>query len=322
MATARPGKPLPTEKLVTVRECPKANCDIEIAYETFGDPTHPPVLLIMGMNAQMLLWPEDFCKAWAARGYYVIRFDNRDCGLSTKVPHMTTPSVCSLVCLPNCCASAPAYTLEDFALDAVALLDTLKIPKAHIVGQSMGGMIAQIIASKHPDRCLSLMSIYSTTNDPKLPEPTLKTKLALAEKPKNETREEYIRVFREMGKVAFYPPGMYDQYSKFIDDLNGTMYDRIVYTEAITRHAAAVVRAPNRNDELKNVRCPTLVLHGRQDVLVDPRCGEKTHECIPHSQLVKIDNMGHSILPCHFESLLDAFERHCAKGVSAQPPFC
>ena len=312
------------EKLVTVRECPKADRDIEIAYDTFGDASKPAVLLVMGMNAHMILWPDEFCVEIANRGFFVIRFDNRDCGRSTKLPHMPTPSICNLVCLPNCCAGKPGYTLEDFADDAVALLDTLSVTKAHIVGQSMGGMIVQCIALKYPQRVLSMWSIFSTPcgpagNDKRLVEPTLKVKLALGEKPKDDTRAEYQRNFRDMGKIAFFPPEHFDTYVSWIDDINGRIYDRGVYTEAITRHAATVVRQESRVEALKAAKFdfPVLVLHGAKDVLVDPSHGLLTHECIAGSVYVVVPDMAHSILPCHIGPIVDHWQRVCAPATGA-----
>ena len=302
------------EQIVTVRECPKAGRDITLAYDTFGDSSDEPVLMIMGMNAQMILWPDDFCQEIASRGYFVVRFDNRDQGRSVHLDGMTTPSICNLICLPNCCAGPPPYALEDFALDAVALLDTLSIPKAHIVGQSMGGMIAQLIAINHPERAMSLWSIFSTPWHPGRKEPTLKVRLALAEKPRDDTRAEFQRTMREMGKVAFFPECQYEKNLPWIDDLFGRIHDRGVYVGAITRHAAAVVRQETRVESLKKVTCPTLVLHGEQDVLVDCSHGKKTHECVPGSELVLIPDMGHSTLPCHFVEMVDHWARVCCGG--------
>jgi pimeloyl-ACP methyl ester carboxylesterase len=290
--------------LVKVQEEPKSENGVHLFYESFGDASDPCVLLIMGLNAQMLIWHEAFCKALAARGFFVIRFDNRDVGLSTKLEAGGVPSVCSLLCIPNCCAATPAYSLDDMASDCVGLLDALKIEKAHIVGQSMGGMIAQLVAANHPQRTLSLTSVYSSPGMAN-PEPTLKIKLAMAKQPKDKTREAFVENMREMAKLCFIPEQHWDQAST--DELNGQVFDRSTYADGGFRQANALLRQKSRLEALKTIKCPTLVIHGKADVVVPFPNAEATVKAIPGARLLVIDDMGHSILPAHYDAVCGAF---------------
>jgi len=300
-----------------VRHCAKAKRDIDLCYEAFGSPTDVPVLLIMGLNGQLLYWDTDFCKQLAQRGYFVIRYDNRDVGLSTKLDHMGSPSVAGLVLLPNCCAPAPPYDLEDMATDAVMLLSALKIDKAHVIGHSMGGMIAQLVAAKFPDRVLSLTSSGSTTGKKRsgLKEPSLSIKLDLAKKPKNGSKEAFIEHQRWAAQKIFTPPEQFN--AEFTDRLNADLYDRSTYQGGAMRHAAAVLRAEPRDALLRGIRCPALVLHGDKDLLVDISQGKHTADCIAHSTFVVLEGAGHSLVPPLFQKFIDSFEIYASKRLSA-----
>lgn len=295
--------------LVRVRECPKADQIIELWYETFGDSTHPAVLLVMGLNASMMLWHTAFCEALAARGFYVIRFDNRDIGKSTKLDHMGVPSICGLVCLPNFCAPKPPYTLEDFALDAVGLLDALHISRAHVMGQSMGGMISQIIAAEHPSRVMSLTSIYSSPGNP---DPSLKIKLKMAEKPKDAERGTFIEHMRSIARECFIAEELWDE--AYLDRLHGELYDYSTYIDGATRQASAIVRQTSRIDRVKSIKCPVLIVHGKKDVVVEFKHGEWTKELIPHATMLTFDNMGHGIMPPLFDAICDGFVTACGRA--------
>ena len=179
-----------------LRHCDYAKVNIRLNYDTFGKPTDLPMLLVMGLNGQKILWPDGFCEALALSGpFYVIRFDNRDVGLSTHCDHQGVPSFMTLVCkgVCCCCCGGPErYRLEDMALDAFSLLDFLKVPKAYVCGASMGGMIAQVMALMQPERVIGLISIMSSTGGPGLPGPPMKAWSALARKPKSDSVKDLV----------------------------------------------------------------------------------------------------------------------------------
>lgn len=252
---------------------PRANANgIEIEYESFGDPSAAPLLLIMGLGAQMLSWDEDFCELLASRGFRVIRFDNRDSGLSTWVEE--------------------AYTLDDMAADAVGLLDALGIPAAHIVGASMGGFIAQLVALNHPDRVLTLTSIMSGPNGQEHVQPTDEGRAVLLV-PAPETPEQRVEVGLWAKEKLLGPADPYDE-----------AYERGKIERAIARayHPAGFVRqlqaigtAPGRLERLRSLRVPTLVIHGAADILVPVENGRMVAAAIPDARLVEIEGMGHDV---------------------------
>jgi pimeloyl-ACP methyl ester carboxylesterase len=262
---------------------------IDVAYERFGDASAPPVLLIMGLATQMLGWPDGFCEMLAARGLHVIRFDNRDIGLSTHLDDAPMPDVMAVIAGGT--TSVP-YSLAEMAADTVGLLDALDLDSAHIVGASMGGMIAQVVAIDYPDRVRSLTSIMSTTGDSKVGQAT-QAALAVLLSPPARTREQAIdrtlSVFRVIGS-----PG----YELDEDELRlraGLSFDRANDPAGAARQLMAVVASEDRTPGLRSVRAPTLVLHGAADPLVDVSGAPATAGAIDAAELVVIDGMGHDL---------------------------
>ncbi|HVN96064.1 MAG TPA: alpha/beta hydrolase [Syntrophorhabdaceae bacterium] len=247
---------------------------IYIEYETYGNSSHRPLLLVGGLSDQLIYWEDDLWKDLAAEGNYIIRFDNRDAGLSTK------------------CEDGRAYTLDDMADDAAGLLDALKIERAHICGTSMGGMIAQTIAIRHPSRLLSLISIYSTTGNPDLPSGDPRVmKLLFAPAPRE--REAHIDHMVSLFK-AFAGPGFaFDE--AWTRMLVGKAFDRSFYPEGTARQVLAVGSQPDRRKALASVTVPTLVVHGTDDPLLPVEGGIDTVQAIPNARLLLIEGMGHDL---------------------------
>ena len=268
---------------------------IAIEYETHGDPANPPLLLIMGLGAQLTLWPIELVEALVARGFYVIRHDNRDIGLSEKFGHGGVPNFrrVALMRLFGLRAKLP-YRLTDMADDAAGLLAALGIDSAHIVGGSMGGMIAQLLAIHHPQRVRTLTSIFSTTGNPRLPRPRPEAMNALLDRaPANATLEQVIpigiRVARAIGSPA-YPTSEERLRERIARD-----YARSFYPEGPARQIAAIMDDGDRRKRLRRVTAPTLVIHGTDDPLVPVEGGRDTAKAIPGAKLHEIPGMGHDL---------------------------
>lgn len=262
---------------------------IQIEYETFGDPSAWPLLLIGGLADQLIHWDNDLCRDLSQRGHYVIRFDNRDAGLSTKFDQA---GVADLGTLTRGQQSSPPYTLDDMADDGVGLLDALGIRKAHICGASMGGMIAQTVAIRHPSRVLSLISIYSTTGNKDLPPPKPKMmELLLAPAPPE--REAYIEHMVDLFKAMAGPGFAFDE--AWTRMITARAYDRSYCPEGTGRQLLAVMTQGNRKKALASVTVPTLVIHGTDDPVVPVEAGRDTAEAIPGAQLMLIEGMGHDL---------------------------
>jgi len=266
---------------------------IQIEYETFGDSSGRPLLLIIGLGAHMIHWDADLCKDLAARGHYVVRFDNRDAGLSTKFGETGVPN------LPEIFGKLlqgenvkPPYTLDDMADDAVGLLDALKISKAHVCGVSMGGMIAQTITIRHPERVLSLISIYSTTGNPEVPQAKPEIIGLLTAPPPGE-RQAFIDHWLVVFKTISGPGFPLDE--AWIRKITGEAYDRSFYPEGMTRQLVAVLTHGNRTPALSSVKVPALVIHGTGDPLVSVEGGKDTARAIPGAELMLIEGMGHDL---------------------------
>ncbi|MHA2432885.1 MAG: alpha/beta fold hydrolase, partial [Candidatus Thorarchaeota archaeon] len=236
--------------------------DIEIVYDTFGDPSSPPLLLIMGLGSQMILWDDAFCKQLASQGYWVIRFDNRDVGLSTKLDDAGLPDIFAL--MRGETVEVP-YKLSDMASDAVGLLDALNIETAHVVGASMGGMIAQSMAIRYPERIRTLTSIMSSTGDPNLPPPEPEVASILVSTPPSD-RAEYIDYSVQTWRLLHGPKFPLDE--EYVRERSGRMYDRNYYPFGTGRQLAAILASGSRKDALKKLKTPTLVIHGDEDPLV------------------------------------------------------
>jgi pimeloyl-ACP methyl ester carboxylesterase len=270
----------------------KAN-GIQIEYETFGDPSDRPLLLIIGLGQQMIHWDEALCQDLAQRGHYVIRFDNRDSGLSTKFDEAGLPDMMEVFSkIFQGEKIQPAYTLDDMADDAVGLLDALGIPKAHLCGMSMGGMIAQTAAIRHPDRVLSLTSVYSTTGSPKIPQPKPEIMSLLLTAPPKE-REGYIEYMLTVFKALTGPAFPLDE--PWSRENLARSYDRCYYPQGVGRQLIAILSHGSRTRFLADLQVPTLVIHGTADPLVPVEGGEDTARVIPGAHLMLIEGMGHDV---------------------------
>ena len=262
---------------------------IDIAYERFGEPNLPPVLLLMGLGTQMLGWPDGFCDALVARDVHVIRADNRDIGLST---HLTDAPAPDLAAIFRGDTASASYTLSDMAGDTVGLLDALDLDSAHLVGASMGGMIAQTVAIEHPHRVRSLTSIMSTTGDPSVGQSTRKAMAALLSPPattRQEAIERTVSILRVIGSPGFE-----------LDEADvrwrtGVAYDRGHDPVGVARQLAAIAASGDRTSALRSVSVPTLVLHGADDPLVNVSGGRATAEAIPGAEFVEFAGMGHHL---------------------------
>jgi pimeloyl-ACP methyl ester carboxylesterase len=270
---------------------------IDIYYEDMGNPNDPAVLLIMGLGAQLLLWRKEFCEKLVDQGLRVIRYDNRDVGLSTKVTgRHTGASLAPRMVRSFLGLRSPAvYTLEDVADDAAALLDHLEIDTAHIVGASMGGMVAQVFAARHKVRTKTLAVIFSSNNQPLLPPPGPRQLLAILQKPKDSSREAIIenaiRVTRITGSPAY--PAPEDRIRA--EAVEG--YDRSYYPAGIGRHFAAILGSGSLLRYDRQITAPTVVIHGKADKLMRPFGGRVIARAIKGARLVLFDGMGHE-LPC------------------------
>jgi len=284
---------------------PKVNANnIQIEYDTFGDPSSKPILLIMGLGGQMIGWNEEFCEQLVRRGFYVIRFDNRDVGLSTKFAESGVPDVVAAMNAVQAGEDFEApYALEDMADDAVGLLDALNVDKAHICGVSMGSFISQIVAFRYPSRVLSLTSIMGSTGNPNLPlaEPE---GMRLLLTPTPTEREAYIEASIKRRRV-FYGSGFpFDEERERINAANS--YDRCFYPQGFTRQLVAIITNGNRKPKLASINVPTLVIHGADDPLVPVEGGKDTAEAIPDAKLLIIDGMGHSLPPETWPQIVEA----------------
>jgi len=284
--------------------------DIEIAYETFGEPSDPAVLLVMGLATQMIAWHEDFCRELADRGFNVIRFDNRDVGRSTAMRDLPAPSIRQLALRSK---KAAGYTLSDMAGDAVGLLDQLGIERAHIVGASMGGMIAQTIAIEHPQRVLSLCSIMSNTGSRLAGQPKLATYRVLLAVPPAD-REQFIEHVLKMYRVIGSPG--FDRDEDDLREIAGRSYDRGRNPAGSGRQLAAIISSGDRTEGLRGVRVPTVVIHGTKDPLVRPSGGRATARAVPGARLVKIEGMGHDLPRQAWPRIIDAIAENAARAAT------
>ncbi len=262
---------------------------LDIAYEQFGDPELPPVLLVMGLGTQMLGWPDGFCTALAACSLHVIRFDNRDIGLSSHLADAPAPDV-RAVMLGN--ASSAPYRLSDMAADVVGLLDALQLDSAHLAGASMGGMIAQTLAIEHPRRVRSLTSIMSSTGDPSVGQATQPALAALLSPPA-ATREEAIERTVSILRVTGSPGFELDEAE--LRWRTGLAFDRAHDPVGVGRQLAAIAASGDRTRALRSVSVPTLIVHGADDPLVDVSGGRAAARAIPGAQLVVYAGMGHNL---------------------------
>ncbi len=267
--------------------------DITLEYDSFGDPGARPLLLVMGLGAQMIHWDEAFCEGLAERGHHVIRFDNRDAGLSTKFDHAPVPDMGALVAALTAGQKPEVpYTLDDMAHDAFGLLDALGIERAHIAGASMGGMIVQTMALRQPQRVRSMTSIMSTTGNPELP-PASPEAMAALTSPVPTDLEGYVARTVEVAKVIGSPGFPFDETRARERALR--TFERGVYPQGTARQMAAIVAHGNRRPLLERLTLPTLVIHGSDDPLVPVHGGRDTHAAIAESEWLEIEGMGHDL---------------------------
>jgi pimeloyl-ACP methyl ester carboxylesterase len=288
--------------------------DIELCYESFGDPADPAMLLIMGLGTQMLGWQDELCEQLAERGFLVIRYDNRDIGRSTILDDYPAPTLGQIIRRDK---HAVAYTLADLAADGVGLLDHLGIERAHLVGASMGGMIAQTIAARRPERVLSLVSIMSNTGSRWSGQPAPST-YRLFLRPMARGREEYVKqaaeLFEHIGSRGF------EKDDEAFREMLGAMHDRGHSPGSASRQLAAILAAGNRSAELRHITAPTLVIHGTADKLIRPSGGRATARAIPGARLLMIEGMGHDLPRGAWPQIIDAIVENAARAApTAQP---
>jgi pimeloyl-ACP methyl ester carboxylesterase len=283
---------------------------IRLCYETFGDPADAPLLLVMGLGMQMIAWHDDFCTELAGRGFHVIRFDNRDSGLSTSV-RGRPPGLKQLLTRRF---PAGQYTLADMAGDTAGLLRELDLGPAHVVGASLGGMIAQTLAARHPEGVRTLTSIMSTTGHRLKGQPALGMYRVLLRQAPTE-REAFIehvtKVFLAIGSPGF--PTDPDE----VRERAGRSYDRGTNPAGTGRQLAAVLKSGDRTSELRRIAAPTLVIHGSDDRLVNPSGGRATAAAIPNAELMMIDGMGHDLPRAVWPRIIEAVAERAqrAEGV-------
>jgi len=286
-----------TERVAKINE-------IDICYETFGDREARPLLLVMGLGGQMIWWDDDFCRQLTERGFFVIRFDNRDAGHSSRVAGRSHPVKAYVL------RSSP-YTLEDMADDAAGLLEALAVPSAHVVGVSMGGMIAQLLAIRHPSRVRSLTSIMSTTGGRLVGWTSLRASLAmLSRRPadRDGSIESMVRMFRMIRSPAY----SFDE-ARMRTRAERT-FDRGINPSGVARHLAACLAARDRSPQLRKLRIPALVIHGTADPLVHVSGGRATAEAIPGAELDLVAGMGHDLPRDLWPRVVDGIARTAARA--------
>ena len=283
---------------------------VTLCYETFGDATDPAILLIMGLGTQMVAWREDFCRMLVDRGFYVIRYDNRDCGKSTSMtgrPITTRELVTKRV-------KSPAYSLAEMADDAVGLLDHLGIEKAHVVGASMGGMIAQHVAMRYPARVLTLTSIMSTTGGRLVGQPKLAVIPMFLSAPaggEDEYADRAVKLFRAVGSKRLFD-------EEYVRESAKVSWARGVNLAGTGRQLAAITADGSRAKRLHRVNVPTLVIHGKDDRLVSPSGGRATAKAIPGAKLLMVDDMGHDMPRPLWPKLVDAIVEHTTRSTEQE----
>ncbi len=283
---------------------------IELAYETYGHGE--PLVLIMGIGAQMVLWDEEFCRALSARGFHVIRFDNRDTGESTLLDHLPTHHPRDV--LRRRLRGQPietAYTLDDMADDTVGLLDALGLPWAHVVGMSLGGMVAQCMALRYPERVRSLSLIMSNTGELWVNVPTRRAYAALlgsAARTREEQIARQVHLFRMMGASPHRTP------EARVAEIAGQHYDRGIHPRGFARQYAALMAASGRLTALSRIRAPTLVIHGADDPLVRPIGGRLLACGIPRARLELLRGMGHDLAPSLWPRVIDNITRNSKRA--------
>ncbi len=286
---------------------------IEVCYETFGSPDDPALLFVSGLGSQMLSWDENLCAALVDRGFFVVRFDNRDVGLSSKIDTAPIPFLEVVAkAMAGEQVDAP-YLLSDMAADTVGLLDHLGIDAAHLVGASMGGMIAQTVAIEHPDRVLTLTSIMSTTGEPDVGTPTaeaLQRLITRGPPDRDGAVEHTVETFRIIGSPDHFEEDVVRARAE-------RGFDRCFYPIGVGRQLVGIWASGPRVEGLRELRVPTLVIHGAKDPLVTLSGGQRTAELVPEAELLVIDEMGHDLPRVFWPQIIDAITRHAARVEAA-----
>lgn len=283
---------------------------ITLAYEQLGAPDGVPLLLVAGLGQQLHSWPDQFCTLLTDRGYRVIRFDNRDAGHST---HAEFPPPRPAAMLRKR-LDPRQYDLGDLAADTAGLLDALDVPAAHVVGISMGGMIAQMLAARFPERVLSLTSMSSTTGARRVGRPALSTwRLMMARPARDRTAfaDRAVRMFRHIGSAG-YP---FDE--DMVRELAGLAWDRDQSPAGVVRQLAAIIKSGDRTRELNRISAPTLVIHGDRDLMVHPTGGARTAAAIPGARLETVRGLGHDLPRGAWPTFVDLIHTH-VKSASAR----
>jgi pimeloyl-ACP methyl ester carboxylesterase len=292
-----------------MRSMPRAKAnEIEIEHEEFGSPGDPALVLVMGFSLQMIDWDTTFCESLASRGFFVVRFDNRDVGLSTKIEGGPATDIPAILAGDT---SSVAYSLDDMADDTAGLLDALDMRAAHLVGMSMGGMIAQLVTLRHPARVRSLCSIMSTTGNRSVGQPSPELVPLLLTPPPKE-REANVEHGLAVWRLLCSPARTFDE-ARMRRRLEQS-YDRAYYPPGAKRQIGAMLSARDRTSELAKVRAPTLVLHGEHDKLIAPSGGEATARAIAGAELRIFPNMGHELPPDLWPEIIDAIVRNAARS--------
>ena len=290
---------------------PTARCNgIEIAYEEIGPKDGRPLVLVMGLGASLLFWEDGFCSALAERGHRVIRFDNRDVGLSTKLDQFGVPDVNQAFAslMQRQPIQAP-YRLSDMAGDTIGVMDHLGIDRAHVVGASMGGMIVQTMAIEHPKRLRSMTSIMSSTSDPTLPQATPEAMAVLLRPPaanRTDFIEQSVPAWRVIGGQWFDEARVRARAAAH--------FDRCYHPQGIARQLVGILASGDRTEKLRSVTTPTLVIHGVADPLVPPAAGKATAAAIPGAELMLVDGMGHDVVPHIWPTVVDAITKISARN--------
>jgi pimeloyl-ACP methyl ester carboxylesterase len=280
---------------------------MDLCYETFGSPSDPTLLLVMGFTAQMTAWDERLCRMLADRGLHVVRFDNRDCGLSTHLDGVEVDLVALYTAWDSDGEYPPVpYLLSDFAADSFGLLDHLGVERAHILGASMGGMIVQSMAIARPERVLSMTSVMSSTGEKEFGQAAPEALAALLTPPPTE-REAFIPYAVARGKL-FSSPRYFDEAAAA--ERVGAAFDRMFYPEGAGRQLGAVWASGDRAEALRALQVPTLVVHGRADTLIDKSGGERTAELVPGANLLLLHDMGHDLPEPLWPLFVDAVASH------------
>lgn len=288
--------------------------NIDIFYDSFGAHSNPAMLLVGGLGWQMTAWEEGFCNQLANAGFYVIRFDNRDAGLSSQFDEHGVPDIASIIKDMQFSRQPKIpYTLDDMATDGVGLMDALAIEKAHICGTSMGGMIAQCMAINHPDRILSLTSIGSTTGNPELPRPQQSEAVTMASAERINDREAAVQRAVDLNRLAGSPGFPTDR--NWIVEKARALYDRAFNAGGVSRQMAAVIAHGDRRAALRKLDVKALIIHGTDDPLVLPTEGIDTHENITGSKLCLIEGMGHEVPQGAWDKIISEIRQLAEGGV-------